>query len=326
MVAYYLNCLICGCGWGKPVITNVELAKKCFKHEELLICEFPDSFIEDSDIPDKDKKALIKSIKMLPKHKWLTDIIALQPGKNVPVTLKMEDWYDADGNEYKFYDSSITPETYKTKAYIVHKNCLKLLKQNGYDVSYEAFAAVDNMVPARKNVKQHISYNTFKMNYFLANKYIREYGVFYEHAAYLYDPFLIENPLKNTQNAERILALKFPLRKANTSAPKKEIKVPKKEIKVPKKEIPSPSSSATDFEVGKIKIGNDKNKWVVTENANGVKRWKLHVKRDRPSPSESAARLNMGSKKKGNDGAWWEVVEKHDIRRWKKVAKNIKAL
>ncbi|AKI80342.1 hypothetical protein QJ850_gp357 [Acanthamoeba polyphaga mimivirus] len=35
----------------------------------------------------------------------------------------------------------------------------------------------------------------------------------------------------------------------------------------------SPSESATLFKVGTIATGNDKNKWIVKETSNGVKRW-----------------------------------------------------
>ena len=40
----------------------------------------------------------------------------------------------------------------------------------------------------------------------------------------------------------------------------------------------SPSESATLYEIGTFMTGNDKNTWIVTQNKNGVKRWKLYVK------------------------------------------------
>jgi hypothetical protein len=83
-------------------------------------------------------------------------------------------------------------------------------------------------------------------------------------------------------------------------------------------ERPSPSVSATTQKTGTIKIGNDKNKWIVVENKNGVKRWKLHESRERPSPATSASRLPVGTKKKGGDGKVWIVVEdKNGVKRWK---------
>ena len=41
---------------------------------------------------------------------------------------------------------------------------------------------------------------------------------------------------------------------------------------------PSPSESATLYKVGTKKTGNDGNKWIIAENKNGVKKWKLYKK------------------------------------------------
>lgn len=40
-----------------------------------------------------------------------------------------------------------------------------------------------------------------------------------------------------------------------------------------KNDRPSPTESATLFEVGTIKKGNDGNMWIITETKSGVKRW-----------------------------------------------------
>jgi hypothetical protein len=42
--------------------------------------------------------------------------------------------------------------------------------------------------------------------------------------------------------------------------------------------VNSPSESATLYKVGAKKTGNDGNKWIIAENTNGVKRWKLYKK------------------------------------------------
>jgi len=39
------------------------------------------------------------------------------------------------------------------------------------------------------------------------------------------------------------------------------------------KDRPSPSESATLFDIGTKKIGNDGNEWIIKENKNGVKKW-----------------------------------------------------
>lgn len=40
----------------------------------------------------------------------------------------------------------------------------------------------------------------------------------------------------------------------------------------------SPTESATLYKIGTIKKGNDGNMWIIVENKNKVKRWKLHKK------------------------------------------------
>jgi hypothetical protein len=50
---------------------------------------------------------------------------------------------------------------------------------------------------------------------------------------------------------------------------------------MPSKEVsvrPSPTQSATLYTVGTKKTGNDGNTWIITQNVNGIKRWKLYKK------------------------------------------------
>jgi len=51
------------------------------------------------------------------------------------------------------------------------------------------------------------------------------------------------------------------------------IDVENKNSKNDKKDRPSPSESATLFDIGTKKIGNDGNEWIIKENKNGVKKW-----------------------------------------------------
>ena len=44
------------------------------------------------------------------------------------------------------------------------------------------------------------------------------------------------------------------------------------------KERPSPTKSATLYNIGTIKKGNDGNKYIIVENKNGVKKWQKHKK------------------------------------------------
>lgn len=62
---------------------------------------------------------------------------------------------------------------------------------------------------------------------------------------------------------------------------------------------PSPTASATLYKVGTKKTGNDKNTWIIVENKNGVKRWKLfRVKTNTKSKSKSKSRSKSKSKSK----------------------------
>jgi hypothetical protein len=50
---------------------------------------------------------------------------------------------------------------------------------------------------------------------------------------------------------------------------------------MPSKEVstrPSPTQSATLYTIGTKKTGNDGNTWIITQNVNGTKRWKLYKK------------------------------------------------
>ncbi len=297
MVAFCLNCLICGCGWGSNVITNTELMKQYFAYEDIY-SEFPENQITDAvykgKISEEIGDKLLKSYKKLSSMDWMYNIIALQPGKIIDVILEMDDWYevyDKDGQKYYFYDSDLNRDNYDKKAYIIHKNCYKLLKKNGYDVSYEAFKNVDNIQPIGriKLTKPNISNNKFNINYGVASKYIGEYGVFYEYAAYLFDPYLLENPLKNKKNTDRILKLKFPLPKINSRS-----KSPNKSNSL--KTRKGPIESATLFKIGTKKKGNDGNMWIISVNKNNVKRWVLYKKGSR----DSTRKGSRGSTRKGS--------------------------
>jgi len=76
---------------------------------------------------------------------------------------------------------------------------------------------------------------------------------------------LLSDPLLNINNAKRIIKIWTPLIKKIKSKPIKSIK-----------QRPSPSESATLYKVGTKKTGNDKNKYIVVENKNKVKRWQKY--------------------------------------------------
>ena len=77
--------------------------------------------------------------------------------------------------------------------------------------------------------------------------------------------FLLD-PLKNKNNAKRIINIWSPIIKKIKLKPKIKTKI--------KKNRPSPSDSATLYKVGQIKKGNDGFKYIVTETKDNIHRWK----------------------------------------------------
>lgn len=278
MVAYYLNCLLCGCGWGPTdgVPTNVNLAAKYY---DILFSEFPTGAIEnalyDNEITQEDADALTKSFKRLPEHDWMSDVIAILPEGVIDVQLLMEDCYQVyaknvdpsrdDIGEREIDWQFIDKTNYKLKGYIMHKHCCELLKKNGYDMSYETFCKIDNIQPIKKTKisEQQIYSNAFKMDYGIASEYIGEYGVFYEHVAYVHHSYLLEDPLQNMKNANRILNLDFPFKKEIPNQPNQQTTA-----------LSAPSASAAFLKFGTKRRGNDGCMWVVVEEIKGGKEWK----------------------------------------------------
>jgi len=92
---------------------------------------------------------------------------------------------------------------------------------------------------------------------------------------------------------------------------------------------PSPTESATLFQVGTTKIGNDGNKWKIVTDKNGKPRWKKITftnttfksqPKVRSGPSVSATSLPIDTIRKGNDGNRWKIVaDKNGRPSWKKL-------
>jgi len=264
----FTNCIICGCGFqNNKILDNMDLLNKLNK-EWNGYTEFFEHQIEDSkSLTEKEKLKAKENIKVIKKYDWLTDLIAIVPNNIVKIKAIFGlkgDYYtflDKNNNEYDIYTRD-----YKNKPYIMHNNCYKLLKNNNYNLSHESFLNIDlkNSTIGKKYVQNNnIEYNKFKINYGIVEKYYIEYDAFASYAAYGYDRYLLENPLKNKENCKRILKLKFPLKK------EKLVKL------VFKKDRPSPGESATLFKEGTKMKGNDGNMYVVVDK-NGTKRWKKY--------------------------------------------------
>ena len=287
MYNYYImginvQCLICGCNFfNKEVITNEILFKKLFPYEKWYnkYNEEPEILIENyyNEIENKklenisnELNELDSSINTISLYDWLEKIVAITP-KGLVNIINVEDtshrlaFFDSNGNEYDPY--WVSEETYKQKPYIMHTSCYQLLKKNGYDMNYKSFLDIDN--PEKLKIKkkgrnvvnrdfnENIELNKFNIDYGVINKYIGEYQSIINYVVYVYDKYLLEDPLKNKKNATRILQLKIPINKIQNNEVKRK----------------GPIESATIFDVGTTKIGNDKNMWIIVKNKNGVKKW-----------------------------------------------------
>lgn len=94
----------------------------------------------------------------------------------------------------------------------------------------------------------NIDKKIYKIKYNIINKYQAQF--FYSPLAFIENSYLLESPLKNIMNKKRIMNLKLPII-----------------IR------PSPTKSATLYDVGTKKRGNDGNIWIIKENTNKIKRW-----------------------------------------------------
>ena len=61
---------------------------------------------------------------------------------------------------------------------------------------------------------------------------------------------------------------------------------------------PLPTESATLYKVGIKKIGSDGNKWIIAENKNGIKRWKLYKIKEPKEPKVKEPKEPMKESKK----------------------------
>jgi hypothetical protein len=272
----YVRCLICGCNFfNNSVITNETLFKKLFPYEKWhnKYDEDLHIFLDNNENTNNEEKIneLGSSIDTLPLHNWLEKIVAITPKGLVDnINASNEDWigvdfFDDNDNEYNPY--WVDDKRYKQKPYIMHKSCYQLLKKNGYDMNYKSFLDIDNPEKlkikkkgynvANRDFNENIELNKFNIDYGVVNKYIGEYQSLIDYVAYIYDKYLLEDPLKNKKNATRILELNFPLKKIQNNEVKRK----------------GPNDSATIFDVGTTKIGNDKNMWIIVKNKNGVKKW-----------------------------------------------------
>lgn len=266
---YETFCTLCGGPIHyEKIITNIELLKKYLNKKDIYenldilrkINHELYMFSSNFELKKKKKKEkniltledtieLLKSLKIPKEHKWLTKALILTENG---IIKNVEDAYpiiDVNGKHYFFQKPKNKSDLdfLDGWGYLFHNDCYKLL-QNTYG-NFSINDIKDDVVDVL-------------LNKYPANDHIIKYQEqeFLTNLAYFEDPYLLESPLINKKNRERLLKFKiFKIKTKNNS----------------KKERPSPSESATLFDIGTKKIGNDGNEWIIKENKNGVKKWSI---------------------------------------------------
>ena len=289
-----IYCIICG---GPPlnrsIINNTNLLKKVLKNNpDVTDWERPENLIEDDikNISKSEIKALTDSIKILSRHDWLNNFIALLPNnKTIPVTYDGDFFIDKKGVEY----SADEADSYYMKTGIfMHKNCYQLMKKYK-EINFN-------------EIKSKINLNFFiNMDYGIIKKYQHQF--FQQILAYLENPYLLENPLKNLKNKDRILSLNHPISKTKT------IKSKKKSIRKISRKLSRKKSKKKSRKKSKKKSKKKSRK-------KSKKSHRTKSKKIRPSPSESATLFSVDTTKRGNDGNTWIIIQtKSGVNRWKKL-------
>lgn len=202
-------------------------------------------------------KKEIKPLKHTSKYNWINNFILITPdNKIVKLSDVNDNWngsfYDLNGKEYNaFYyftkDGRKLKFLGKDKEYnniVVHQDCYKLMNKIDYDTLINSDRKID------------MQYQTQEPNW---TKYF-----------FNGDEHMLESPLKNKRNRDRVL-------KSFKKVPKKSSEHKSSQPKISKNNKrsnrPSPSESATLFNIGYKKKGNDGNMYVIIKSGM-TKRWK----------------------------------------------------
>jgi hypothetical protein len=279
------------------------------------------------DFVDNDKFEKIK------KYDWLNDLVLLHwSGKIIKIedADSWENYYtDKKGNTYSI-GVPITDDKPKLQ-FIMHNDCYKLTKSMYGD--YNSLNIWSDFNTNRGSIMKSIYENEY-------GSYNRQEILWFKYF-YLGDDYLLESPLKNSLNKERILNINFNIHKEYNPIMFKLLSIyennngnfSKEESTFINNEY---STSIFQYEKGNMndKINKNNFEYLKKMLTNGKdskndkkdtkkkkKKTKNNKKRkDRPSPSESATTFKVGTKKKGNDGNMWIIIEnKNGVKRWSKI-------
>jgi len=299
---YETYCQFCG---GPTTLHNIYTIKNLKENKKAIKKEYLTNDYYYGEIQEKFKIIDLSKVK---KYKWLEKLILLHPsGKNIKVE-GVDTWdhkyKDKNGKEYFINDDD--------DEYLLHNDCYKLIKS---EIGNFNFYNLSKLLK-KKNMK-------------IMKKYMRQ-EIPWLYFFYNQDDYLLESPLKNKKNKDRILDLNHGFKKdfINLDKLKEYYKWKSKDIKkYPMISIykykQNSSQPYTEEQPNKMDIIPSLLKLV--ENKDNTKTFKKSIKKDRPSPSESATKFKEGTKKKGNDGNMYIIsVNKNGVKKWKKYVKDNK--
>lgn len=226
-------------------------------------------------VPKEIIQEIWDSRDFLPEHEWLNSIVLITKEKVITnvFTDGSDDYVLHTVEDYPFYfrgavNHNINCEKTDDINFGFHSDCYTLLQNMGTDLSWENLSKYGNLLgfgiitnledPIKKyqytfigfddiynrmktqthtrtgTTLEFIASNQYKHNFF--ESYLHQ--AFYDNLAYLENPYLLESPLKNSQNRERIEKYLVHFLKPEAVIPKKPID-PKKPIEpvIPKKPI-----------------------------------------------------------------------------------------
>jgi hypothetical protein len=292
--------------------------------------------ITDLDYPNDVEGEILKDLNdltQIKKYKWLNDVVLLHWSGKI---IKIKD-VDSWENLYIGIDDITYSLDYygdKTRyGLIMHNDCYQLTKSMYGDYNslniWNDFNTNRGFVMKNVNIDDEFgSYNNQDVLWF---RYF-----------YLGHDYLLESPLKNKLNKERIQNIDFNIHKEYNPDMFDLLSIYEKSngnfSEDQKKYIYNEfgfgilhykkgnTINKNNFEYLKKMLTNGKDNKNIDKKTNNKTKKNIMKKstmskkvKNRPSPSESATKFKVGTKKKGNDGNMWVIIEdKNGVKRWKK--------
>lgn len=230
-------------------------------------------FKENKNISNYIENMKINIIKIsdVKKYNWLDELVFLHANGNIIQVKSFDSWERKfiDINKNMYTAAFILPSPLKTNAskyetkkmemfdpkskyffgdgYVMHKACYKLKKNNNCEFKFDdIYRNTINYININKYQQQEVPWLIFLIND---------------------DNYLLENPIKNEINKERILKIKLPI-KLKQLTYNHCIKSNKKKY-IDRK---SPSYPAQQCK-NETKKGNDDSNWVSKPNNKGIYSW-----------------------------------------------------